>query len=204
MAVITQDSMNGTNWTNLTSRTGEVGASWTNHPVLTGAYYMYGGRTHCGLTGAVFSSGVPGNADQTVEVDYTVFTKDVAASGIAVRMSPTVATMYYVYYLGTELVLAKMVSGTITTLATNTANIMTNGNTYRLKLEAIGTAIKVYVDGSLILSPPADSSITAAGRVGLRSSGSSDAGTGKHIDNFLAYDTTTVITKRTRSIGLIG
>ena len=203
MAVFVQDSMTATNWSNLVSHVGQVGASWTNHPVLSGAYYMYDNRTHCGVTGAVYASGVPADANMTVECDYLVNTKDVAASGIAARMSTSAATMYYTYYLGTELVLAKMVAGTITSLGSDVTNLMTNGNTYRLKLECIGTAIKVYVNGVEKISVT-DSSITAAGRAGLRSSGASDKGTGKHIDNFLAYDTSAAITKRARSIGLIG
>lgn len=203
MTTFVADNMAGTNWTQIVSRQGQIGATWTNHPVLSGAYYMLDGKTHCGITGAVYASGVPGNADVTVECDYTVYTKDVAASGIAVRMNTATATMYYVYYLGTELVLAKMINGAITTLGTDVTNLMTNGNTYRLKLEAIGTSIKVYVNGLQKISVT-DSDITNANRVGLRSSGASDRGTGKHIDNFLAYDTTIPPSTRARFMGIIG
>lgn len=195
--------MAGTNWSNITQRKGEIGATWANHPNLAGAYYMFGGATHCGVTGAVYASGTPANANVTVECDYIVYTRDVAASGIAARMSTSAATMYYTYYLGNELVLAKMVAGTITSLGADVSGLMSNGNTYRLKLECIGSAIKVYVNDAVKISVT-DTSITAAGKAGLRSSGASDAYTGKHIDNFIAYDTTVPIARRARFVGLVG
>lgn len=203
MVTFTSDSMTGTNWQNLAvSHVGEIGADWTQHPTLGGTWYIYNNKVHCGVTGACYSSGIPASADYTVQCDYTMYT-DIGALGIAGRMSTSVSTFFYTYYLAGELVLAKQINGVITSLGADVTGLMTNGNTYQLKLEMIGSAIKVYVDGVQKISVT-DATIPAAGRAAVRSSGANDAGTGKHIDNFLAFDTSVAAVTRARFMGIIG
>lgn len=194
--------MTGTNWSSLAAHTGELGATWTQHPTLGGTWYIYGNKVHCGVAGGLYASGTPASADYSVQCDYTMYT-DIASIAICGRMSTSASTFYYVYYLSNELVLAKQVNGVITSLGTDVTGIMTNGNTYVLKLEMIGSAIKAYVNGVQKISAT-DSAITAAGKAGVRSAGANDAGTGKHIDNFLAFDTSSAVIIQSRAIGIIG
>jgi len=192
MATFVQDAMTGTNWQDLHNRTGAIGAAWTRHTATPSSrWYIFDNKVHCGVPGIIYASGSPASADYSVECDYTRYT-NTAAIAIAGRISTAAATFYYVYELFGEVVLAKQVNGVITSLAVDVTGLMVNGSTYKLRLEMIGSAIKVFVDGVQKLSVT-DTDITAAGKVGVRSPSSNDAGTGKHIDNFLAYDTSTPV-----------
>lgn len=197
------DTMTGTNWSDLHLHTGEIGKTWTRHSSTASTrWYIFNNKVHCGVAGLIYSSGIPASANVTVECDYTMYT-DIASIAIAARVSTSSLTFYYTYYLAGELVLAKQINGVITSLGADVTGLMTNGNTYRLKLECIGTAIKVYVGGALKISAT-DSGIVSAGRVGVRSAGANDAGTGKHIDNFLAYDDTSAVALKARFMGIVG
>ncbi len=190
MATFVQDAMTGTNWSDLHLHTGAVGATWTRHTTTsTSRWYIFDNKVHCGIPGIIYASGTPASADYSVECDYTRYT-NTAAISIAGRISTSAATFYYVYELFGEIVLAKQINGVITSFGFDVTGLMVNGQTYRLKLEMIGSAIKVYVDGIQKISAT-DGDITSAGKAGVRSPSSNDAGTGKHIDNFLAYDTST-------------
>lgn len=203
MAICVKDQMTDTNWRDLHTHVGAVGATWTRHPATPSTrWYIFGNQVHCGVAGAIYASGVPASANYTVSCDYTIYT-DIAAIGIAGRMSTVAMTMYYCYYLNQELVLAKQVNGAITSLGVWLGTLDGGGATHELELSMIGTAIKVFVNGVERISV-VDSSITAAGRAAVRSPGSNDAGTGKHIDNFTATDTSTPPARRSRFVGLIG
>jgi hypothetical protein len=80
-------------------------------------------------------------------------------------------------------------AGGFTQLGSTVAQTLTNNQTYVLKLEMIGTAIKVYVDGSQIISVT-DSGITQVGKAGIRMFGSTSQSdtVGIHIDNYSADD----------------
>ncbi len=190
MAIATRDTMTDTNWRDLHLHTGEIGATWTRHPSTPSSrWYLFGNRVHCGVIGALYASGVPASADYTVDCDYTIFS-DIASIAICGRVSTTADTMYYVYYLGAELVLVKRVAGERTTLGAWVSTLSGGGTTYQLQLSMVGTAIKVFLNGVERISV-IDSGITVAGRGGVRSAGANDAGTGKHIDNFTVTDTST-------------
>jgi hypothetical protein len=203
MAVVVSDAMTGSNWQDLNERSGAVGASWTYHPQtpLT-RWYIYGNKVHCGVAGAAYASGVPASADYTVSCDYTVYT-DIASISICGRMSTSADTMYYVYYLNNELVLVKRVAGAITTLGTWPTTLSTGGTTYQLELDMSGTTIRALLNGVERISVT-DGDITAAGRAGVRSAGSNDSGTGKHIDNFLVEDASVAASPRSYAVGLLG
>jgi hypothetical protein len=179
--------MTGTNWTSLKNHTGETGARWLPHPAYGGTWYLYAGKAHPGVPGILYASGVPASADYYVACDYTIFT-DTTNAGICGRMSPTALTFYYCYYLAGELVLAKQVNGMITTLGVYIATMAAGGSTTRLLLNMVGSTIYVKI-GSVIRISVTDTSITAAGRAGVRSITSADAGKGKHIDNWTCGDT---------------
>jgi len=192
MVTFVQDAMTGTNWSDLHLHTGATGATWARHTATPSSrWYIFDNKVHCGVPGIIYASGTPASANYSVECDYTRFT-NVAAIGIAGRISTSAATFYYTYELNGEVVLAKQINGVITSLEANVSGLMVNGSTYRLKLEMIGTAIKVFVGGVQRISV-VDADITAAGKAGVRSPSSNDAGTGKHIDNFLAFDTSIAV-----------
>jgi hypothetical protein len=202
MSNFVSDSMTGTNWSDLHLHTGELGATWTRHTTTPSSrWYIFNNKVHCGVAGILYASGTPASADYSVQCDYTFFT-DITAIGLAGRISTSVATLYYTYYNGDELVLAKQINGAITSLNA-VPSVMAAGNTYVLKLEMIGSAIKVFVDGVQRISVT-DSTITAAGKAGVRSAASNDAWTGKHIDNYLAFDTSVATVARSRLAGIIG
>ena len=83
------------------------------------------------------------------------------------------------------------VAGSFTLLGSS-AQALTDETAYNVKLEMIGTAIKLYKEGSSTpLISATDSSITAAGKAGVRLiSGATvpSDNTGIHIDNFSADD----------------
>lgn len=204
MGVVVSDNMTGPNWADINERTGQVGASWTKNPGSPSSrWYIFSNRVHCGVAGAYYASGVPISADYDVECDYIIYT-DLPNVGIAGRMSTSQLTMYYTYYQAGEVVLAKLINGTPTSLGWWISTLTGGGTTYKLKLSMVGSTIKVFVNNVERISV-SDSSITSVGRAGVRSVGSNDANTGKHIDNFIATDSSSgaVITGRPLSM-LIG
>jgi len=202
MSLVTRDTFTGPNWEDLHERVGELGAVWTRHPSTPDSrWYLFGGKVHCGVPGALYASGVPAVADYTVDCDYTIYT-DIASIAICGRMSTSADTMYYAYYLGGELVLARRVAGAITSLGAWIGTLAGGGTTYQLRLSMVGTAIKVLVNGVERISVT-DSAITAAGRAGVRSAGANDANTGKHIDNLVVTDTSSAPAPAGRAYAII-
>lgn len=202
------DSMTGTNWQDLNTRTGELGATWTKHPSTPSTrWYIYANRVHCGVFGNMYASGVPASSDYTVEWTNRIYTTVTSPSNLnlggAGRMSTSADTYYMLYYQAGELILAKRVTGTTTTLDAWISTLTGGGTDYTFALEMNGTAIKGYVNGVQRVSAT-DSDITAVGRAGIRSNGINDATTGNHIDNFRVYDATTPPTGRSYVIGLVG
>ncbi len=204
MAIFVLDQFTGANWTALHNRSGAIGASWTRNPSYSGTWYLWNNMTHCGIAGAVYASGVPANADYDVECDYRVYTTG-GVQSIAGRMSTSSKTMYYVYYSGAEntWVLAKWVSGVVTSLGFYVTGISAGGTVYALKLQMRGTTIKVYIGGVERISVT-DSSIVSAGRAGVVSGSANDANIGKHIDNFTATDLSVPAATTASMSGIIG
>ena len=109
--------------------------------------------------------------------------------GLAGRADHTVSvgndTYYYVAYDNGNgnWVLAKGVAGVFTTIGTY-SQALSLSTTYNASLVMRGTSIKTLIDGAERISVT-DSSITSAFRAGLYTH-DSGAGTGYHIDNYLA------------------
>ena len=203
-----RDTFAGSNWQDLHLRAGELGATWTRHPAVNGGssrWYIFSNRVHCGVWGNMYASGVPASADYAVECDYILYTNIPSLNlGPALRMSTTADTYYGVYYQDGELVLYKRVAGVTTSLDVNVGLSLSYGGTvYRLRLEAAGSTITASING-VVRASATDTDITAAGRVGLRSIGINDAGTGIHIDNLVASDATVPARPTAQVVGLIG
>jgi hypothetical protein len=133
----------------------------------------------------------PPSADYSVSTDVVIQSgSGPILGGPCGRVSSSAATFYHAQYnlSAGAWRLWKSVSGTFTQLGSDVTQSLTVGQAYSLKLEMIGTAIKLYVDGVLKISAT-DSSIAAAGFPGLRigqSAGSVLGTTGLQLDNFSA------------------
>lgn len=189
MPTFVSDTFTAANGTNITARTGEVGATWTAG-FVAGAFLIQGNRAYPSVAGSVYASGTPATAEYTVECDYTIVSAT-GSSGPAGRISTSANTYYYTYYdnAAGHWLLVKIVSGTITTLS-QWVSAATTGQTYNVKLQLLNATKKVFIDGVERISST-DNAITAAGRAGMRTGAAGTSTTSKHMDNFLAYDGTT-------------
>ena len=200
MANFAYDSMSGAMWQNLTDTSRTGGANWQSHPSSFGVFRIFEDRAYCEVAGAVYHKATPPSADYAVQAEYYQYTNP-GTVGIAGRMSTSAVSYYMAYHAGSTIVLAKMVSGTLTIIDT-AAKPWVAGN-HTLRLEMVGTALGVYWDGAEAITAT-DGSITAAGKAGIRSGAPNDAHIGKHTDNWLAFDDTTLTISRTQVIGVVG
>ncbi len=191
----------------LSARAGETSATWAplgsnNATVETftpdqnfgGNSFFQGIRHSNGAgTGTYYASATPTSANYRVEADLTVKTLQTGdAVGVVGRLS-TNGTFYGAQYnvpTGAWQ-LYKSVNGTITLIGTPSAETLTptgstssNGQRH-LALDLNGTTIRLLVDG-VVKVTATDSSITAAGRGGVRfvATSTSSTTTGLHLDNF--------------------
>lgn len=176
---------------NLASHTGELGATWTDHPHATyaSAINVDAGTDRIFGTGigAYYASGVPASANYYAQADFYHVSTIAVNIAICVRMHVTDDTMYLARLEdGTTWVVRKIVVGVSTTLGTSSNQIPTVGNFKTGKLVVAGDQLNFYVNGSLEIGPITDTAITAAGKTGVRSVGVSSASTGMHIDNLSA------------------
>ena len=169
---VTIDTFAGGSGATLQSRTGETGASWTNHgfygsvnTVLSPAGRLY--KTGANTFGSVYySSGVPASPDYSVSADVVALS-NVAndAAGVAGRLAPGADTLYAARYERSTAswALYRVVNLAPTLLAT-WPQAFTTG-TRRVTLAMHGTSIRVLVDGIERIAVT-DNGITAAGRGG--------------------------------------
>lgn len=181
-------------------------AAWTLHPSYTGGGVITDANrarnSASGGTGAVYyHSGAPATADYTVSAD--LFFKEAnggtAHSGVTGRTDTAAHTMYKARYGGganDRWELLKIVAGT-TTLLGSSAEAITDETSHNIKLEMVGTAIKLYKGGGSVATVSVtDTDITAAGKAGLwlYNSASANNTTGIHPDNFSGDDVASGIT----------
>jgi len=205
------DNFTGDTGTTLQSHTGEVGATWT---VLAGsgspnAVLTDANRVRRSGGYAVYTaSGAPVGADYAVQADVHVrSTVPGDMTGVIGRVDTSNAngTFYYARYQQSTTAwhLMKVINGVSTNLATSATAVLTVGQTYRLRLDMIGSAIKLYVNETVTASIT-DATITAAGRAGLLDgdwkTGTTTASsnfTGLHLDSVrVTINTGTILTDR--------
>jgi hypothetical protein len=115
--------------------------------------------------GARASLDVSNSADHMIEADVKVesFNGTEGWAGLFVRYTQINATTNNTYYItlrnSNSLSLRKSVDGVITIFGTHAMTVSV-GTTYRLRLEAVGSALKAYVNGELVLSAT-DSELTS-------------------------------------------
>ena len=202
MAQFASGSFTGSDGTTLSTHD----AAWSLHPSYSGLCQIAANRLRPSSTStsAYYHSGTPASADYSVSSD--LFAKDTDAgnsyTGVIGRVSTSANTFYMARYSGGAIdgwELFKFVAGTATQLGSTSSQSLTDETSHNIKLEMVGTAIKLYKEGSgSALLSSTDSAITSAGKAGIRSLNGVDPGdaTGLHLDNFSADDisTATVIT----------
>jgi hypothetical protein len=148
-----------------------------------------------------YNDASPATADYSV-VGGVFVVSNAAASypGVAGRVATGANTAYRVYYdqVGGQWVLDKMVAGANTGLGTFSQSL-TNSQTYAMKLEMIGTAIKVYIDDVQRISVT-DGDIAAAGKAAAMQVTNS----GQQLTSIVATDIGGGGGSTTRSLGLLG
>lgn len=179
--------------TALTSYTGEVGGGYTAHthinynanPMTVDADTD---RVFATVTAAHFADAVPPSADYYSKCDFFLHTAISQNIAVCARMDTVADTMYFGRLNnGTTWQLFKRVTGTSTQLGGDSTNqIPTAGNFKTGKIVVQGDQISFYVNDVLEIGPITDTSITAAGRIGIRNSGAASATTGMHFDNLEA------------------
>ena len=166
------DSFTDTSGKLLAAHTGELAAAWTRVLGTANATVSNEGRIFKATAGYSVdqNSLVQATPDYTVEADLvhkSVLTDD--AMGVIGRYNTSSNTFYLASWeeRDNSWNLALVTNGTIDYLdyVLNQPALVT-GQTYRLKLELVGSALKLYVNGVLKVSVT-DTTLTAAGRAGI-------------------------------------
>jgi uncharacterized repeat protein (TIGR01451 family) len=208
-APVATDTFTGTAGAALSSRTGELGATWTNwgapYGVTTTLVLSNEARVRKSGTGFNYyrASATPASADYAVEADVHV--KSLVTGdrvGVVGRFDPAGGGLEDWYEASYDTstgqwMLRKAVNQTLSNLTTGgtpAPQTLSPNQTYRLRLEMIGTSIKLYVDDVLKVSGT-DASVTLTGKGGVFSGNSGAASTvtnttGLHLDNFQIVPTT--------------
>ncbi|NEA31751.1 LamG domain-containing protein [Streptomyces sp. SID13031] len=193
-ALVSADRFTATTGTELSAHTTD--ATWTRADPNTGVITNQGRlRQSGGLFGAAsyHTSATPSSPDYSVEADITAKSLPTADDiGITGRVGGTSGSTFYLasYHLGLfgadGWQLNRSVNGVTTSLG-NVSQTLVIGQTYRLRLDMVGSTIRMFVNG-VVIATATDSSITSAGWAGVRLGsgtfiGASDT-TGLQLDNF--------------------
>lgn len=178
----------------LTSHTGELGATWTQHTSYPAAPNLDADNDQiypAGDPSAAHASGVPPSADYCVEGVVKVESIVSANAAITWRVD-TAANTKMIFQLnnGTGWRMRKIVAGTQTTIGAEdtTTNIPSVGETRTMRACSVGDAHTAYINGVLLGTVGGtDASVTAAGRAGVRFSGPIAETTGYHFQSFRAF-----------------
>lgn len=203
MATFASDTFNGTNWQTINAKGANLGGPITNHPNESGNWYIFDNKALCRTAGLVYYGGTPSSADYSVTATITV-KSSIGSTGVTGRISTTGQTYYsaYIEQGSGYVVLMKRVNGAVTSLGVSAATYGIGDHV--LTLDMVGTTIRALIGGVAVVTASPDSSITAAGKAGFRAPVISDTTTGKHLDTFVATDTSTAAAGRSMVVGIIG
>ena len=205
MATFLNDTFTEGANTSLDLHTGEVGATWTKHPlsgagtvqVLASVDEIYGNGT---MPVLYYASGLPAAADYDVEGVFRHISSSGNSAAIAARMDPAADTMYLLEYNATTGVVSiiRRAAGASTTLVSAVHSIG-SGLSGTLKLSLRGTGADVvltaFLNGAQILTATdsAANRIVAAGRAGVRFGTSTTGTTRVNISSITAADPLTLV-----------
>lgn len=189
MAQFASDDFTGTDGTTLQAHD----ANWVEHADGGGGDILITsnrGQQRATGGGWYYHSASPSSADYNVSADFyvTSLSPDFNYTGVLGRSSTSSLTYYQARYgtaVGWQLI--KLVAGAGTTLGSTGSPSPVAGNTYVVKLDMTGSAIKMLVNDAAIIEVT-DTSVTATGKAGLRvfNNTAPTSSQGLHFDNFSA------------------
>lgn len=193
MSTFVQDSFTDSDATNLSSHTGETGATWAKLTGFSGNVVINSNRAENAATfsvdAAYYASGAPTGADYDVSADYSWVNTNTCSWQILGRVDTSTGDFYTAYYRrgSNTFRIEKRVSGSYTTLASGTGDSPAAGTAVNIKLALSGSALELFADSVSKLTAT-DSSITAAGKVGVGVTSGGTSGPRVRWDNFLATE----------------
>lgn len=182
------DTFTGADGTNLTAHTSDSGHTWS---AVTGTI-LIGGNTAYGTGGTAYlSSFAPPSANYTVKakLKFLSLISGYQAYILGRATAPGgTRTHYSLGYLqggasGEGIYLGKVVSGGSFTVFGFYPYTAVAGAAPELGLVMVGDQISATMDGTVIIPPVTDTSITAIGTVGLRTTAAAGVTTGPHFDD---------------------
>lgn len=182
----------------LSTHTPELGSTWVDHTDVAygDAFTVIGAddavyKSSGGSAGMYYNDAVPSSADYCCECVMRVKSIISANTAIAWRVNTAANTMMiFQINNGTGWRMRKIVTGTQTTIGSEdtTTNIPSVGEARTMKACSSGNTHTAYVNGvQLGTVGGSDSSITAAGKGGMRFSGTYTSTTGYHIESFRCF-----------------
>ncbi len=180
MTVFVSDSFTNTDGTLLATHN----ADWSYHSSWAASANPRIGSNACvggdvATSPAVVVRSAASTADYDVSATVTqLSTSAVGNAGVVARMrldQPTGYMARYRYNTGVQLFVFNN-STTATQLGSTVSGNLSNGGTMRLLLRCSGNQISVYKDGSLIIGPITDNTVSAANRPGIWIYGTSTVG----------------------------
>lgn len=193
--IYSYDSFTAANDTVLTSRSGELGATWTLQAgTCNNLPKIQDNRLYSLDAGTLFRmSGSPASANYEVYAKFTARSTLISTDnvGIMIRaVGSTSNTFYLVRYskASNSWALFKYVSGTITSWLSYSDTILA-GESRDVILRANGSNISVLINGVVVITQ-SDSAITGAGFAGIRIPVVQTNSTGIHIDFILSRELT--------------
>ncbi len=194
MAAFLTDNFTGTNGTLLTAHTPDTGSAWATGTGGNNLLQIQGNRiqqpANLGTHGSGRNTTSPPSADYYVEGVFVLArANNTVYGGVTGRHSSSADTFYWGAYdkNNNRWDLLKRVAGVNTSLGT-WSETLSAGNSRTVKLEMIGSAIKLYVNTTQRISVT-DSAITATGFAGLCLTGGAIVASDGEIDSITANST---------------
>jgi hypothetical protein len=151
VATFVNDTFSGATGGALSAHTGEVGATWTNHPSFSTADPVITAQNRVrgpAAAALVYASGVPATADYSVQADVVARSAGSGSDcGPAGRINTSTADCYRSPLSGLTLFQQKIVGGSTTTLGSFVYGSLATDQVLAVKQEMIGTSIVTYEGG---------------------------------------------------------
>lgn len=198
MAFLT-DAFNDAPGTALASHVADSGATYALHPSYSGLLVVSDAnriRQTTSTTSGYISSASPSNANYRVRGRFYKRSATDQILAVAGRMDAAANSMYLASYRDDtdNWLLRKAVAGVFTALGSEVPEALTLDQEYIVDLLMEDDQISLLVNEVLKIGPITDSAITAAGKVGIRNSGSATGTdtTGIHLASLEAYHATSI------------
>ncbi len=212
MSAFLVDTFTDTPGTALEAHVGEVGATWAINTAVNpsaSALISDANRVRSNAAGAAgnqfYASGTPSSADYYVEAPIFVFSLPGSGfAGITGRASTTTSDCYFaIYNLGTSAWELWWGAGGSAGTVGSFSQALTLGQEYVLRLDMVGTTIRVLIDGVQRISVT-DTHVTAADKAGIIVYGTFSNSTGLHLSGITAVDSSSALTSGVAQVDEVG